>query len=226
MLCYQFAIGLVNDLADLDEDRRAKPWKPLARGTIRPPAAVVVAVTLVMLGLSVTAIAEWRPWLIGVAGLGLGLSYDLWLKRTVLSWAPYALAIPLIPLWVLDAAGRTSAGTWIVVPLGALLGIALHLANQAPDVDDGHGPGLPDILGGRTSRAISLVLYTAVAGVAGAILLTRGDVTPGWTVLGLGLASAVGTPLAQGLGRDHLFEVLAVGSGVIAVLFLQSLAMP
>ena len=34
MLLFQFTIGLVNDLVDLEEDRRTKPWKPLARGAI------------------------------------------------------------------------------------------------------------------------------------------------------------------------------------------------
>src|SRR5579884_2736997 len=47
MLPAQFAIGAVNDLADVRADRDAKPHKPLVRGAIRPAAARVAAVALV-----------------------------------------------------------------------------------------------------------------------------------------------------------------------------------
>ncbi len=34
MLCFQFCIGLVNDIVDAEDDARAKPWKAIPRGVL------------------------------------------------------------------------------------------------------------------------------------------------------------------------------------------------
>ncbi|MER3421242.1 MAG: ubiquinone biosynthesis protein UbiA, partial [Chloroflexota bacterium] len=68
-------------------------------------------------------------------GLGAGLAYDLWLKRTPYSALAYAVALPLVPLWVWTALERFTPALLWAWPVGALLGGALHLANAVPDLE-------------------------------------------------------------------------------------------
>ena len=137
MLLYQFSIGIANDLVDVDDDRTDKPWKPLAAATISRRRAFSAFLTCLMGGIAVTIRLGWQAWMIGVAGLACGLTYDIWLKRTPLSWVPFSIAFPLVPVWVSVALDSWDAILWWVFPLGFALGFAIHLANQAPDVGAG-----------------------------------------------------------------------------------------
>jgi 4-hydroxybenzoate polyprenyltransferase len=66
-------------------------------------------------------------------GTGLGLAYDLWLKRTPWSWLPYLLALPLLPIWVFAALGRGEPRLALLYPLGALATVGVHFAQALPD---------------------------------------------------------------------------------------------
>ncbi|MEX2373190.1 MAG: UbiA family prenyltransferase [Dehalococcoidia bacterium] len=225
MLLFQAAIGTTNDIVDVQEDRTRKPWKPLARGDLSRRTAVVLAASLAVGGLLLTLALPPAAWAIGASGLAAGLAYDLWLKRTVLSWLPYSVALPLVPLWVYASTETWTPVLWWALPLGALLGLSLHLANEAPDVaTDGTTedvPGLPGRLGERRSRTLSLVLFALVA-AAVAVLAARTSMP-----LGVGSVVTAAVVLAAAaaparFGRDGLFGVLAVGAAVLAVAFLLS----
>lgn len=224
MLLFQFAIGVTNDIVDLENDRRAKPWKPIARGAISRQTAVLLAAGFAGAGLLVTASLPLVAWLIGAAGLFCGLSYDTYFKRTPLSWLPLAIAIPLIPVWVYTALELWDGLLWWVFPLGALLGLALHLSNQAPDITADREAGVDGIaqrLGGRRSRGIAIGLFGIVASAAVLVLLSR---SPGRSVLAAvdGAAVALLAPRAPVFfGRDGMFGLLAAGSAVLAVVFLS-----
>ena len=97
MLLFQFTIGLVNDLVDVEEDRRTKPWKPLARGAITVRQVRWLAVGCGVIGLTLTAVLPLAAVVIAIGGLSAGLAYDVWLKGTPVSWLPYSLALPLLP---------------------------------------------------------------------------------------------------------------------------------
>src|SRR5690606_8208932 len=137
MLLFQFAIGLTNDIVDIEDDRVAKPWKPLVRGDHSPRVARRLAAGFAVGGLLLTLTLPPIAWAIGALGLASGLAYDLRLKRTDFSWLPYSIALPLVPIWVHTATEAWRASLWWAVPLGAILGLALHLANQAPDLVGG-----------------------------------------------------------------------------------------
>lgn len=224
MLCFQFAIGLVNDVADAPSDAVNKPWKPIPAGIVRRDAAVGAAVALIAAGVLVSMSLPFAAWLIGLAGLGCGLAYDLWLKRTVLSWLPYAMALPLLPAWVFVAAGAWDRFLGWVFPLGMVLGLALHLANQAPDETADARAGITSavqLLGERHSRAIATALFGVAASLA--VIVVGHEERSRAAVAGL-LAAAV-LALApwssRWFGRDGLFGLLAVGSAGLAVVFLS-----
>ena len=46
MLCFQFGIGVVNDIVDAPSDAVAKPWKPIPSGLMRRDRAVAAAAGL------------------------------------------------------------------------------------------------------------------------------------------------------------------------------------
>jgi 4-hydroxybenzoate polyprenyltransferase len=153
----QLAIGAVNDYVDLPLDRHSKPWKPLVSGALRPGAALwltagglVAALVLVApLGLATAALA--------LLGTGMGMVYNLYLKRTGWSWLPYLIAIPLLPIWVWTALRGWEARLLWLYPLGGSMVVALHLADTLPDIraDARHGiRGVAHRLGERRARGV------------------------------------------------------------------------
>jgi len=225
MLCFQFSIGAANDVVDRFDDAVAKPWKPIPSGAVPRRVAVGLAALLAGTGLAVTAGMPVGAWLLGAAGLACGLVYDVSLKRTALSWLPLAVALPLVPAWVFVAADAWDALLWWAFPLGITLGLALHLANQAPDARDGKEPdvrGIAHRLGGRRAALLAISLFGLATLVAVLVLLF---VSPGRAALAgaAGLLVFVMAPRASRyFGRDGLFGLLAMSTGVLAVVFLSA----
>lgn len=224
MLCYQFAIGLANDIIDAEDDAKAKPWKALPRGLVAPRTAGLIVMGLVGAGMLVTSGLPIGSWLIGIAGLGCGLIYDVQLKRTALSWLPFSVAIPLIPLWVFTAFDAWDGLLWWVLPLGALLGFALHLANQAPDIPkEKHIRGFAHRLGTERAANLSLGLVGLAAVMAAAVLIFEGAFTQAILVAATGmLAGTMAGRAIRLFGPDGLFGLLASSSAVLAILFLSA----
>ncbi len=86
--CLYLAGMVWNDLFDLAEDRRDRPFRPLPSGRVTIRTAAVLGVGLTATGIGLAVIA-------GAAGVGVGLAfavllYDAWLKRTPLG--PVAMA--------------------------------------------------------------------------------------------------------------------------------------
>ena len=142
MLGGQLAIGATNELVDLPLDAVAKPEKPLPSGAVSVPGARLVAV----LGLVVMAWFGFPfgpvPFALLALGTGIGVAYDLWLKRSPWSWAPYLLALPLLPIWVFAALGRPEPRLLMLYPLGAFAAVGVHFAQALPDAVSDRQAGL------------------------------------------------------------------------------------
>ena len=67
---------------------------------------------------------------LAVVVLGVGVAYDLWAKGTPWSWLPFAVGIPLLPVygWV-GATGSPPGFFAVLVPMAVLAGAALAIAN-------------------------------------------------------------------------------------------------
>ena len=134
MLGGQLAIGATNELVDLPYDIVGKPWKPLASGAVSIRGAqAMLAVGLIML-IAFGSRFGTLPFALLAAGTGLGIAYDLWFKRTVWSWLPYLLALPLLPIWVFTALRKPEPRLLLLYPLGALATVGVHFAQALPDV--------------------------------------------------------------------------------------------
>ncbi|KQX71745.1 MULTISPECIES: UbiA family prenyltransferase [Aeromicrobium] len=163
-LAGQLSVGWSNDLVDRHRDRTSgRRDKPLATGDITPTsvrAAIVVAlVVAVATSLSLGA----RPGALHVVLVATGWAYNLGLKRTVVSWLPYAVCFGGLPVVVSLAARGEVGPAWIVVA-GALLGTGAHLVNAVPDLEDDRRTGvvgLPHRLGARGSVDLATALMLA-----------------------------------------------------------------
>lgn len=225
MLSYQFAIGVANDLADVEADRIAKPWKPIARGAIDQRTAVLLVTGLVGAGALLTSGLAVVPWLAGVAGLACGLLYDVHLKRTRWSWLPWALAFPLIPVWVYAAADAWDPLLWWAFPLGAVLALSLYFANQAPGADQEAELGVTGLaqgVGERRARALALGLFGLAASGAIGVLLVKQTAAAMLAAIAAGIAAILAPRASLALGRDGMFAVLAVGAAALAIAFLSA----
>jgi 4-hydroxybenzoate polyprenyltransferase len=161
----QLTIGWTNDLLDAPRDRAVgRADKPLATGeldagTVRLCVAAALVATVV-LSLA-TGVVPGPVQLLTVAS---GWAYNLGLKSTAWSWAPYAVAFGALPAFVslVEDAGRWPA--WWLVAAGALLGVGAHLVNVLPDLADDAATGvrgLPHRLGARRSSVLAASVLTA-----------------------------------------------------------------
>ena len=225
MLLYQFSIGITNDVVDAEDDGVAKPWKALARGSISRQRAVLAAAGCAGGALLITTGLETAVWLVGLAGWLCGMAYDVWLKRTQLSWLPYAIAFPLVPVWVYLAAGAWRPLLWWVFPLGAVLGLALHLANQAPDVAEDRRAGVrgaAQTLGGARSRGAAIALFGAAGAVVVGVLAFESSGRAALAATDVLFAALMAPRATAYFGRDGLFGLLCAATAVLAVAFLSA----
>jgi 4-hydroxybenzoate polyprenyltransferase len=169
ILTGQLSIGWLNDLLDVSRDEAAhRVDKPLARGEV--PAQVVrravllAALACVPLSLAL-GVAAGAVHLVAVAS---AWAYDLGLKATVLSWAPYAVSFGLLPAIVtLALPGAPLPPGW-AIGSAALLGVGAHFLNVVPDIEEDLRAGvrgLPQRLGGTASRVVGAALLAAACTV-------------------------------------------------------------
>jgi 4-hydroxybenzoate polyprenyltransferase len=164
----------------------------------------------------------WKAGVAHLVAVAGAWAYNLHLKSTVLSWAPYALAFGLIPSIVtLGLPGSPWAPGWATVA-GALLGVGAHVANVLPDLagDAATGVrGLPHRLGPRLGAAVSSVLLLG----ATAVLVTGPGQAGAVDVVALGCAAVVtggGLLLGRRPGSRAPFRAAILVAAVDVVLLL------
>jgi len=221
MLALQFSIGAWNDTLDADADRAAgRETKPVARGLVSRRAATRVAIGLGIAGLGMAAVAGLAPLGVAVAGYACGVMYDIALKRTAWSWLPYAVGIPLIPVfaWV-GSTGRLPGALLVLVgmaiPAGAALAISNALGDAALDARGGVET-VAGLLGPRRAMTIVAAFDGAVAIVALATSLAAGGGRGAIIALAGSGVLASGILLAATGRPTRGWEAQAIGLAIIA----------
>lgn len=231
MLCAQSAIGAANDYFDRELDAASKPWKPIVAGVVSPRAALGLSMSLSAIALALVATIGWASLALFVVGLGAGLAYDVRLKRTMLSAVPYMVAIPTLPLWVWASLGAWETVLWWIVPLGALVGISLHVANTLPDIDAdraGGVVGFAHMLGRRFALVVAWGAFSAALGLALALTaVVSYELRLLLPSVGVGAAALVVAVGAYAWRRDEAalqvgFGALGIGAAVVATGWLAA----
>ncbi len=171
VLTGQLTIGWSNDLVDLARDRAVgRRDKPLATGAVPVSMARRACGTAVVLTVLLSAACGLLAGAVHLVCVAAGWAYNLGLKATVWSWAPYAVAFGALPVFaVLAQDGPARPEPWMAAA-GALLGVGAHLVNVLPDLADDAATGvrgLPHRLGARGAQVTAVVvLCTATAVIA------------------------------------------------------------
>ncbi|MCB1495972.1 MAG: UbiA family prenyltransferase [Bauldia sp.] len=196
------AVGGMNDFLDVELDRTSRPEKPLVRGDLAPRTAFVISAVAAVAGVVLSALFGQPVMLVALLVLAVGLAYDLWLKDTLFSWAPYGVGIPALPVWGFLAAGSFTPVLLVSFPLGVLIALALNLANTIPDIegDTAFGiKGLAHQLGVDRSLAVTWICFAV-------------------TIVLLAL-----TPVYLGNDPKLLFPGIAIGAVLLAATIIDRL---
>jgi 4-hydroxybenzoate polyprenyltransferase len=138
----QYAAGALNDAVDVEADTAGGRDKPIPSGAISRRAVTLLALGSGAASLGFALALGPATLALAVVGLACAWSYDLRLKGTAASVLPFAIALPLVPLFGYAAAGRFPAVLWWAWPIGALAAIAVHLADSLPDVESDRAAGV------------------------------------------------------------------------------------
>ncbi|HEY3523827.1 MAG TPA: UbiA family prenyltransferase, partial [Candidatus Limnocylindrales bacterium] len=182
MIALQASIGALNDAVDAPSDAVGRPSKPIPAGLVPRGFARALAAALAALGLALAARSGPAVLVLGAVILAIGYAYDLVFKATRWSWLPFAVGIPLLPVFAwLGPADRLPAAFTILVPAAVAAGAGLALGNSLVDLDGDAAAGLStpaQSWGAAHVRLASIALLVSVAVVAVAAGLAAAMPTP------------------------------------------------
>ena len=225
MLGGQLAIGAVNELVDVEIDTIAKPDKPIPAGLVSPRGARLVAIGGVALMAVLSLTFGVAVFALCALGTGAGLAYSLWFKRTIWSWVPYLIALPLLPIWVWAALSTVRLGLFAIYPIGAAAVIAVQIAQSLPDVQADRVARVRTLavaLGSRLAQGVcwGAMMLAAVLAAGLAPWLT-GHPAPVWIAAliagGLVGVNAIHSGLSRRSGIMACFPCTAVGATALGV---------
>jgi 4-hydroxybenzoate polyprenyltransferase len=228
MIVLQASIGALNDVVDAPRDVGRKSGKPIPTGLVSRDVAWAVVVAGAILGIALTLPSGAATVALAVVGLGIGYGYDLVLKGTAWSWLPFAVGIPLLPVfgW-LGVTGSLPASFAVLLPTAVVAGAALAIANARADIERDVAAGVDSVavrLGLSRSWALHAGLLAVVVGVAIVTLVAGGAPTPalaGATVAGLLIGSGIALGYrGDSARRERAWELEAVGVGLLAATWL------
>ncbi|HEY8678706.1 MAG TPA: UbiA family prenyltransferase [Candidatus Dormibacteraeota bacterium] len=232
ILLTQVSISALNEWADAHLDAAANRPRPIPLGLVTRRTALLVAIASGLAALAANVLAQLGvpSLLLIVLGLACGWIYDIGLKRTPLSFVPFAIAFPAMAVWVGVIAHPAPTRLPLILFGGVPLALAIHLADAIPDRDG-------DRTGGIRTLAVALGFPTAelvAAGglVAGCLVAAWASTSHGRGVIGLPfvlLATAAYVVLnlshnRAGQGTISLARWVLIGSAIAVAIWLVASA--
>lgn len=233
MTALQCSIGALNDIVDAPRDAGRSPPKPIPSGAISRAAAWVVTIAAASLGLLIAGTMGVGLALLAVVVLVIGYAYDLVAKGTAWSWLPFAVGIPIVPVfgWY-GAVGSLPSFFAALVPMAVLAGAALAIGNARSDLDTDRAAGTRSIataLGDPSAWAAELSLLVGAVALAAGWLIVEGaggSAVGALIVAGVVVAAAVLATRGRGRHRRWAWELEAVAVAGALVVWLAVLPRP
>lgn len=229
MVALQASIGALNDLIDAPADAGRKPGKPIPGGLVTRTQARLVVGLAAGIGIGLAGVSSPGLALLALGILAVGLGYDVLAKGTPWSWLPFAIGIPLLPVfgWF-GVDGTVPRAFAILLPTAVAAGAGLAIANALADVERDLEAGSDSVairLGLGRAWGIEAALLGGVAGVAvGTVWMWRGPTVALATTIGAALIVVAGLLFgrrgASSASRERAWEVEAVGVALLAVAWL------
>ncbi|AXG76448.1 UbiA family prenyltransferase [Streptomyces paludis] len=220
VLTGQLSVGWSNDAVDAARDTAAgRTAKPVVGGAVGVRTVWTAALAALALCVPLSLGCGPLAGAVHLAGVAAAWAYNLRLKRTVLSWLPYAVGFASLPAFVtLGLPGRPWPPWWVTAA-AALVGVGAHLGNVLPDIASDLALGVrgwPQRLGPDTVR-----LLLPVPLVAATVLLALGRPDAlGAAAVALALGAAVGGALRGRHRPGAAFLAAVVVAGVDVALLL------
>jgi 4-hydroxybenzoate polyprenyltransferase len=232
MTALQCSIGALNDVVDTERDAGRKAAKPIPRRLVSRDQARIVVVAAAGLGFLLVVPSGTGVLLIAGLGLACGYAYDFAFRGTAWSWLPFAVGIPLLPIFAwLGATGALPPALLVIAPAAVAGGAAIAIANARADYErdlDAGARSVATALGLRHSWwvhvglilvALVIALGSLVASAVGGSLLV--GAIGAAAVIGAGaVVGRVGDPRR----REQAWEIEAVGLGLLGALWFAGLA--
>lgn len=220
VLAGQLSVGWSNDLVDEGRDRAVgRTGKPLVSGAVSR-RAVLTGCVLAVVGTVVLSLAcGWAAGLVHLGCVASAWAYNLGVKATRWSWAPYALSFGGLVVFVSLAGSQWPP--WWVPAAGALLGTGAHLLNVLPDLDDDAATGvrgLPHRLGPRRIPPVAAAVLLA----ATVLLAVNADLDRAVAVAGLVVACLLGGVVLRGRGRTPFVAAVLLAFTDVVLLVLAT----
>ena len=174
----QLSIGFSNDWVDAARDRAVERRdKPVARGDVSVSTVRTAAWGTAALTVPASFALGWQAGVAHLVLVASGWAYNLGLKRTAWSVAPFVLSFGLLPAVVTLAAQPPAVAAPWALAVGGVFGVAIHFTNVLPDLEDDATTGV-DGLPHRLGRVVSGVVAFVALAVA-ALLVVLGPVLSG-----------------------------------------------
>nr|WP_260407920.1 UbiA family prenyltransferase [Planomonospora venezuelensis] len=222
VLTGQLSIGWCNDAVDAGRDRAAgRADKPIVGGEVSVRTVRAAAFAALALCVPLSLASGPAAGAVHLAGVAAAWAYDLGLKATVLSWAPYAAGFGSLPAFVALGLPGEPRPAWWAVAAAALLGCGAHLANVLPDISDDLATGVrgwPQRLGPARVRALIPLPLLAATG----LLVLAPDGPPGaagWAALAAACVFA-GAGVLLGGRSPRIPFAAAIAVAAVGVLLL------
>ena len=220
MLGVHTSIGAMNDLLDQTSDA-GRGEKPLVGGSVSPREARVMVVVAATAGLAAASALSSTSLMIAAAGATLGYLYNAGIKRTPISFLPFAFGVALIPIFAWSAAGvplpaAIATLCLIALPGGSALALQNALADRELDQSVGANGAVVRLGHRRTILMIALLhgitylfILVSAPAMASPVLLTVGGL-----LLGIGVTLSTRVPRAL---RQRGWEVSALALACCAI---------
>lgn len=225
VLCGQLSVGWSNDAIDAAADTTARRAdKPIATGAISRAAVALAAALALVADVPLSLALGWRAGAYHLLAVGLAWSYNLGLKRTVLSPVPYAVAFGLAPVVVAAMLPGSPAPRGVLVIAGAACGVAAHFANTVGDAEEDALTGVRG-LPQRAGPARSTVIAGGFVALAALHVLRAAGADP-LTVAALAIDAVIAAALPFAVRRADArrlaFRLVIAAVAVLVVAFVVS----
>ena len=207
MALFYTAGMILNDVLDLEVDRRDRPERPLPSGVVSPRAAMIAVAALFVAGAALLAVVDLAALGAGLALIALIVLYDAWHKGNVLS--PVLMGGCRALVYVVAAlavAGRVGWEVWVAA--GLLLLYIVGLTQVAKAEATGRSPAWP------VAAVLAPVVYFAFRLPSPESFLPL-VAFAAWAVWALQLVLArhrIGPAVARLIAGVALFDAVAVAS--------------
>lgn len=225
MLGGQVSIGAVNELVDVELDRASKPSKPIAAGLVTEDGARLMAFCGILVMIAGSLRFSFAAFALCALGTGLGVAYSFWFKRTMWSWVPYVLAVPLIPIWVWSALEEVPLALLAVYPIAIPALVAVQIAQSVPDIEADQSVRVRTLAVALGERRAMVVCWGSVvlSVVLATVLAPQAAERPVWGWVASGVAiTLVGFNAAlwrrdPHRGRMSCFPLVAAAVAILGV---------